>query len=119
VISASNAKTSRTRHAALLSHARLIGRTKGIDHTLQRYNIDVITAPADSPYNLLVSAAGYSTAKLPVGYLRYNEGWMRLKVTVHETHDEAGIVAGTKIEVHMWKSVPYVAGTGGCSLDFA
>ncbi|MCJ1249867.1 hypothetical protein MMC30_007093 [Trapelia coarctata] len=71
LLAASKDHPPRARHAALLAHARHIGRTKGIDHTPQKYNIDVIIAPADPPYNLLVSAAGYPSATLPMGYLKY------------------------------------------------
>lgn len=48
-------------HDKLLDHARRVGRDLGIDKTLNEYDIDVIIAPADSPVNLLVSAAGTPT----------------------------------------------------------
>ncbi|UKZ74714.1 hypothetical protein TrVFT333_002384 [Trichoderma virens FT-333] len=45
-------------HDFLLRHARKVGRDIGIDKTLKDYDIDLVIAPADSPVNLLVSAAG-------------------------------------------------------------
>lgn len=49
---------SSDRHDKLLAHARLVGGPRGIDAALLKWNLDVIIAPADSPFNLLVSAAG-------------------------------------------------------------
>ncbi|QYT03682.1 Amidase domain-containing protein [Trichoderma simmonsii] len=45
-------------HDFLLKHARKVGRDIGIDKTLKEYDVDLVIAPADSPVNLLVSAAG-------------------------------------------------------------
>lgn len=45
-------------HDFLLRHARKVGRDIGIDKTLKEYDVDLVIAPADSPVNLLVSAAG-------------------------------------------------------------
>ncbi|KAL6817485.1 amidase signature domain-containing protein [Trichoderma camerunense] len=59
-------------HDFLLSHARKVGRDIGIDKTLKDYNVDLIIAPADSPVNLLVSAAGYPSATMPLSYPEYN-----------------------------------------------
>ena len=74
-------------HDKLLAHARLVGREIGIDAALKKWNIDVIIAPADSAYNLLVSAAGrlssvdnkhfscsigYPSATMPLSYLKFN-----------------------------------------------
>jgi amidase len=47
-------------HDRLLSHARTISRERGIDRTLKEYGVDVIIAPADSAFNILVSSAGMS-----------------------------------------------------------
>lgn len=49
---------NKDKYENLLAHARSISRDKGIDMTLMKYDIDVLIAPADSPFNLLVSAAG-------------------------------------------------------------
>ncbi|KAK4061446.1 hypothetical protein Trihar35433_9773 [Trichoderma harzianum] len=59
-------------HDFLLSHARKAGRDIGIDKTLKEYDVDLIIAPGDSPVNLLVSAAGYPSATIPLSYLEYN-----------------------------------------------
>ncbi|PKK54888.1 hypothetical protein CI102_381 [Trichoderma harzianum] len=59
-------------HDFLLRHARKVGRDIGIDKTLKDYDVDLIIAPADSPVNLLVSAAGYPSATMPLSYLEYN-----------------------------------------------
>ncbi|PTB49596.1 hypothetical protein M431DRAFT_500069 [Trichoderma harzianum CBS 226.95] len=59
-------------HDFLLRHARKVGRDIGIDKTLKEYDVDLIIAPADSPVNLLVSAAGYPSATMPLSYLEYN-----------------------------------------------
>lgn len=45
-------------HDFLLNHARIVSRAHGIDKTLKDFSVDVIIAPADSAFNLLVSAAG-------------------------------------------------------------
>ena len=72
LIKAAETNMPRDHHAKLLGHARLIGGKEGIDAALKRWDIDVILAPADAPYNLLVSAAGYPSATMPMGYLEYN-----------------------------------------------
>ncbi|EHK48802.1 hypothetical protein TRIATDRAFT_175067, partial [Trichoderma atroviride IMI 206040] len=59
-------------HDFLLRHARKVGRDIGIDKTLKEYDVDLVIAPADSPVNLLVSAAGYPSATMPLSYLKYN-----------------------------------------------
>ncbi|KAL6693352.1 amidase signature domain-containing protein [Trichoderma pleuroticola] len=59
-------------HDFLLRHARKVGRDIGIDKTLKEYDVDLVIAPADSPVNLLVSAAGYPSATMPLSYLEYN-----------------------------------------------
>ena len=41
-----------------MAHTRLIGRTEGIDKTIDDNEIDVIIAPADSPLSDIASAAG-------------------------------------------------------------
>lgn len=58
LIAAAETSMSRDHHDKLLAHARLIGGEEGIDAALKRWDIDVILAPGDSAYNLLVSAAG-------------------------------------------------------------
>ncbi|PON27926.1 hypothetical protein TGAM01_v203063 [Trichoderma gamsii] len=59
-------------HDFLLGHARKVGRDIGIDKTLKEYDVDLVIAPADSAVNLLVSAAGYPSATMPLSYLKYN-----------------------------------------------
>ncbi|EHK23114.1 uncharacterized protein TRIVIDRAFT_191664 [Trichoderma virens Gv29-8] len=59
-------------HDFLLRHARKVGRDIGIDKTLKDYDVDLVIAPADSPVNLLVSAAGYPSATMPLSYLKFN-----------------------------------------------
>ncbi|KAL6789708.1 amidase signature enzyme [Trichoderma sp. SZMC 28012] len=59
-------------HDFLLRHARKVGRDIGIDKTLKEYDVNLVIAPADSPVNLLVSAAGYPSATMPLSYLDYN-----------------------------------------------
>ncbi|KAL6824617.1 amidase signature domain-containing protein [Trichoderma sp. SZMC 28015] len=59
-------------HDFLLEHVRKVGRDIGIDKTLKEYDVDLVIAPADSPVNLLVSAAGYPSATMPLSYLEYN-----------------------------------------------
>ncbi|KAJ4857834.1 amidase domain-containing protein [Trichoderma breve] len=59
-------------HDFLLRHARKVGRDIGIDKTLKEYDVDLVIAPGDSPVNLLVSAAGYPSATMPLSYLEYN-----------------------------------------------
>jgi len=44
---------------------REIGRERGIDATLKKYDIDVILAPADSPATKFPSAAGNFVDLLP------------------------------------------------------
>lgn len=45
-------------HDFLLKHTRKVGRDLCIDKTLKDHDVDLVIAPADSPVNLLVSAAG-------------------------------------------------------------
>ena len=61
LIAAAEINMPRDHHDKLLAHARLIGGEEGIDAALKRWDIDVILAPGDSAYNLLVSAAGTSS----------------------------------------------------------
>lgn len=58
LVRAANVSMPKEKYDRLLAHSRSVGREKGIDATLAKYNIDVIIAPADSAFNLLVSAAG-------------------------------------------------------------
>lgn len=43
---------------AAIAHARKVGREEGIDHTLSKYNVDVILGPADSELANICSASG-------------------------------------------------------------
>jgi hypothetical protein len=47
-----------TQRQRYLDKLRDVGRTRGIDATLAKYNIDVIIGPAESGLTELVSAAG-------------------------------------------------------------
>ncbi len=58
LIAATIAEMSDAEHDRLFNHARSISRERGIDLTLHTYGVDVIIAPADSAFNLLVSSAG-------------------------------------------------------------
>ncbi|KAF8865226.1 amidase signature enzyme [Acephala macrosclerotiorum] len=72
LLAAAKANMSNDEHEHLLQHARTISRELGIDKTLKDYEIDVIIAPGDSAFNLLVSSAGYTSATMPLSYLDYN-----------------------------------------------
>ncbi|KAN0114724.1 Amidase signature domain containing protein [Hyaloscypha variabilis] len=72
LIAAANTTMSDIEHDRLLNHARSISRERGIDLTLKEYGVDVIIAPADSAFNLLVSSAGYTSATMPLSTLDYN-----------------------------------------------
>ncbi|KAL2064596.1 hypothetical protein VTL71DRAFT_3733 [Oculimacula yallundae] len=72
LVAAAEFDMSEHEHDSLLRHARRVSRDLGIDKTLRDYEVDVIIAPADSCFNLLVSAAGYPSATMPLSYLAYN-----------------------------------------------
>jgi len=72
LIAATIAEMSDAEHDRLFNHARSISRERGIDLTLNKYGVDVIIAPADSAFNLLVSSAGYTSATMPLSILDYN-----------------------------------------------
>ncbi|TVY78523.1 putative amidase [Lachnellula suecica] len=72
LVRAQNIDMPQEERKRLFDHARTIGRELGIDKTLNDYGVDVIIAPADSAFNLLVSAAGYPSATMPLSYLDYN-----------------------------------------------
>ncbi|KAH6716462.1 amidase signature domain-containing protein [Leptodontidium sp. MPI-SDFR-AT-0119] len=72
LVRAENNDLPEEQQAKLLRHARWISRDLGIDKTLKDYGVDVIIVPADSSFNLLVSAAGYPSATMPLSYLDYN-----------------------------------------------
>ncbi|CZS97129.1 related to glu/asp-tRNA amidotransferase subunit A [Rhynchosporium agropyri] len=72
LIAAAESEISEYEHSYLLRHARRVSRDLGIDKTLRDYNVDVIIAPADSCFNLLVSAAGYPFATMPLSFLAFN-----------------------------------------------
>lgn len=55
-----------------MKHFRRVGRTDGIDHTLESNDIDVILCPADSDIDEVVSAAGYPAAVMPLGTYKGN-----------------------------------------------
>jgi amidase len=54
-----NNATSEERDA-LIKHVHTVSRERGIDLVLDKYGVDVILGPADSPLNLLVCGAGTS-----------------------------------------------------------
>ncbi|CZR55425.1 related to glu/asp-tRNA amidotransferase subunit A [Phialocephala subalpina] len=72
LVAAAEANMSTGQHDRLLRHVRTVSRDLGIDKTLKEYDIDVIIAPADSAFSLLVSAAGYPSATMPLSLLDYN-----------------------------------------------
>jgi hypothetical protein len=41
-----------------IAHVRDVGRTRGIDETLAKYDIDVILGPADCSLSSLAAASG-------------------------------------------------------------
>ncbi|KAL5331385.1 hypothetical protein ACEPPN_000915 [Leptodophora sp. 'Broadleaf-Isolate-01'] len=61
LVRAENNDLPEEQQAKLLRHARWISRDLGIDKTLKDYGVDVIIVPADSSFNLLVSAAAKVT----------------------------------------------------------
>lgn len=61
--------------AALVSairESRRLGRTDGLDKVFERYGIDMVIAPGDSPLCVLAAAAGYPIATAPMDVLKYN-----------------------------------------------
>ena len=51
---------------------RDVARSKGFDHTFQKYGVDVIIGPADSELDCMIAAAGYPFATLPLSYFKKN-----------------------------------------------
>jgi amidase len=49
---------------AHLRNIREVGQYKGIDHTLQEHEIDVIIGPADSQMTKIAAAAGTASPEL-------------------------------------------------------
>lgn len=58
LIIAANIDVSKEECDKLLAHARHVSRVQGIDKTLKDYDLDIIICPADSEFNVIVSAAG-------------------------------------------------------------
>ncbi|KAL9114672.1 MAG: hypothetical protein Q9227_001350 [Pyrenula ochraceoflavens] len=55
-----------------IAHCRQVARDLGIDKTLRDNDIDVIIGPADSSLTVLVAAAGYPIASLPLSTYKGN-----------------------------------------------
>lgn len=87
VVDAASLKLSPEEYKAHLENIHEIGRTKGIDKTLESFELDVIIGPADSQLAKIAAAAGeiyingycteltmsgYPVASLPLDYLEYN-----------------------------------------------
>ncbi|PVH79048.1 amidase signature enzyme [Cadophora sp. DSE1049] len=72
LIQAAVSNMSDAEHKVLLAETRSVGREQGIDKTLKDFDIDVIIGPADSSVNLIIAAAGYPSATMPLSYLDYN-----------------------------------------------
>ncbi|SLM36569.1 Amidase signature domain [Lasallia pustulata] len=49
-----------------------VARSKGFDHTFHKYDVDVIIGPADSTLDMMIAAAGYPFATLPLSYFKKN-----------------------------------------------
>lgn len=45
-----------------MTKIRDVGRSRGIDHTLEEYNIDVIIGPAESALTAFAAASGKLTS---------------------------------------------------------
>ncbi|KAG0648046.1 amidase [Hyphodiscus hymeniophilus] len=84
---AASLKLSAEEYEAHLQNIHNIGRTKGIDKTLEKFELDVIIGPADSQLTKIAAAAGrinfnyywmeltilgYPAASLPLGHLDCN-----------------------------------------------
>jgi amidase len=84
---AASLKLSTGEYEAHLQNIHEIGRTKGIDKILEKFELDVIIGPADSQLTKIAAAAGeiyindycteltilgYPVASLPLDYLEYN-----------------------------------------------
>ncbi|KAH7416717.1 amidase signature domain-containing protein [Cadophora sp. MPI-SDFR-AT-0126] len=72
LIQAAGSKMSDAEHKVLLEETRSVGREQGIDKSLKDFDVDVIIGPADSSVNLIIAAAGYPSATVPLSYLDYN-----------------------------------------------
>ncbi|KAH7309730.1 amidase signature domain-containing protein [Stachybotrys elegans] len=55
-----------------LSHLRKVAREDGIDHILEKYQVDVIVGSADTAMTALASGSGYPVGAVHLGYLDYN-----------------------------------------------
>ncbi|KAL7926094.1 amidase signature domain-containing protein [Trichoderma austrokoningii] len=62
-------------HDFLLRHARKAGRDIGIDKTIKEYDVDLVIAPADSPVNLLVSAAALRNDAIIISQIQWPVNW--------------------------------------------
>jgi Asp-tRNA(Asn)/Glu-tRNA(Gln) amidotransferase A subunit family amidase len=57
-----------------MKHIRDVARTRGVDHTLSYYDVDVIICPADSDIDEIVSGSGYPACTLPLGIYENGNG---------------------------------------------
>ncbi|KAH0557049.1 hypothetical protein GP486_005161 [Trichoglossum hirsutum] len=97
-------------YSKTLAQVRHLGRTRGIDETLTKYDIDVIIGPADSSVSSLASASGqepplnlvsrapyanfspgYPIATMPLSYLKLNGRPFGL-AALTRAHNEATLV---------------------------
>jgi amidase len=75
----------------LVSHARTIGREKGIDAVFKKYDINIVIGPAESSLTVFAATAGYPIASLPVGYLDFN-GRPHGLAAIASAHQEALLI---------------------------
>jgi len=80
--------SQRQKHLEII---RSVGRDRGIDATLSKYNIDVIIGPNEGEWTSLAACAGYPLATLPLGYLDYNGRPFAL-LAVAKAHQEATLI---------------------------
>ncbi|KJK76332.1 hypothetical protein H634G_08392 [Metarhizium anisopliae BRIP 53293] len=55
-----------------LKHLENAARGDGVDHILQKYEVDVIIGPADSFLTSMATGSGYPIAGMPLSYLDFN-----------------------------------------------
>ncbi|KID60685.1 Amidase signature domain protein, partial [Metarhizium hybridum] len=55
-----------------LKHLENAARGDGVDHILQKYQVDVIIGPADSFLTSMATGSGYPIAGMPLSYLDFN-----------------------------------------------
>lgn len=75
----------------ILAFARKQCREKGIDKTLQEYDVDVIIGPGESALFYIAAGAGYPVGTLPLGYLNFNGRPFGLQI-IAKAHQEALII---------------------------